>query len=89
MSLSSLLSMLSNDSVFGEGTGESCKGCGPLGESSEDSSECDAGFSVTVGTALWPVARGFGVGAGAVIGVTGFLENTGLSILELSWGGVE
>lgn len=77
MSLSSLLSMLSNDSVLGEGAVESCEDCGPSGESAEDCSECDAGFSVTVGTVLCPVAGGFVVDAGAVTGITGFLEDGG------------
>lgn len=79
--------MLSNDSVFGEGAVESCKGCGPLGKSAEACSECDAGFSVTMGTVLCPVGGGFVVDAGAVTGVTGFLEDGGLAMLEWSWGG--
>lgn len=82
-----MLSMLSNDSVIGEGAVGSCKGCGPLGEGPEDCSECDAGFSVTVGTGSCPVAGGFVVGAGAVTGVTGFLEDGGLSMLVWPLGG--
>lgn len=89
MSLSSLLSMLSNDSVFGEGAVESCKDCGPLGKSAEDCSDCDAGFSVTVGTVFCPVAGGFVVDAGVVTGVTGFLEDGGLAMLEGPWDGDE
>ena len=81
--------MLSKGSAFEEGTVESCKGCGSLGESSEDGSEGEAGFSVTVGIALWPVAGRLGVSVGAGIGVIGFLENSGLPIMELSWGGAE
>ncbi|MCW5785565.1 MAG: hypothetical protein KIT39_19835 [Nitrospirales bacterium] len=87
MSLSSLLSTLSNDSVFGEGAVESWEGCDPLGETAEDCSECVVGFSMTVGTVLGPVAGGFVVGGGAVTGATGFLEDSGLAMVEWSWGG--
>ena len=79
--------MLSNGSMFGEGAVGSCEGCGPLGESAEDCSECEADFSVTVGTVLCPVAGVFVVGAGAVTGATGFLEDGGMAIVEWSWGG--
>ena len=88
MSLSSLLSTLSNDSEFGEGAVESWEGCDPLGETTEDCSECDSGFSVTVGTVLGPVAGGFVVCVGAETGVTGFFEDSGLAMLEWSWGGL-
>ena len=89
MSLSSLLSTLSNDSEFGEGAVESWEGCDPLGETTEDCSECDSGFSVTVGTVLGPVAGGFVVDAGVVTGVTGFWEDGGLAMLEWPWDGDE
>lgn len=79
--------MLSNDSEFGEGAVESCEGCDPLGETTKGCSECDAGFSMTVGLILGPVAGGSVVGAGAVTGVTGFLTDGGLAMLGWSWSG--
>jgi hypothetical protein len=75
--------------MFGEGEVESCKVCGLFGESSEGSSECEAGSFVTVGTDAWPVSDTIagGFGAGAVTGVAGFLGNGWLTMLVWSWGG--